>query len=89
VLKYCICLTAGFLYTNEFKDFTLENGSAKSAGWRTANTLAFVSCVFRFCKIGLSVSPLEHTLLRTVAAKSALALPGHSSELNIDINLNF
>jgi hypothetical protein len=40
VLRYCICLTACFLYTNEFKDFTLENRSSKSAGWRTANTLA-------------------------------------------------
>jgi hypothetical protein len=40
VLRYCISLTACFLYTNEFKDFTLENRSAKSAGWRTANALA-------------------------------------------------
>jgi hypothetical protein len=27
--------------------------------------------------------------IRTVAAKSALTLGGHSSELTIDINLNF
>jgi hypothetical protein len=40
VLRYCISLTAWFLYTNEFKVFTLETAARKPLAGGRQNTLA-------------------------------------------------
>jgi hypothetical protein len=63
VLRYYICLTACFLYTNEFKDFTLETAArnpragARQTRLQIARLISLFLFFFFFCGLRNSTLP--------------------------------